>query len=229
MDDPVRNYEYVKSHIVSPKRRFSFRCDGCGKCCENRNDITLSAWDLYQMTMFLKRKDTLDFIREFCIVIKGQDSNIPICFLKSVGYEQRCPFLMKNKKCKVHKVKPSVCALYPLGRIYNVETGEVQYILQDIDCGFNDKNQSVQEWLDAFQMEQAADIYKKWSAMLLELTGEMIKMQDLLTDDVFQMLWNVVFHELYSFDPKRPFEVQLDEHRNNIKKKCGLLDSCKDE
>lgn len=223
MDDSATDYEYVKSHIASSKRRFSFRCDGCGKCCENRDDIILSAWDLYQMTVFLKRKDTLVFMREFCIVTRGQDSNLPICLLKSVGNEQRCPFLMKNKKCKVHKVKPSVCALFPLGRIYNGKTGEVQYMLQDIDCGFNDENQSVQEWLNTFQLEQTTDVYKKWSAMLFELVGTMKKMQDLLTEDTFRMLWNAVFHELYFYVPERPFEVQLDEHRNHIKEICEIV------
>lgn len=228
MDDSEKNYEYVKSHIVSPKRRFTFHCDGCGKCCENRDDIILSAWDLYRMTVFLKRKDTLDFMREFCVVIKGQHSNLPVCLLKSVGYEQRCPFLMKNKKCKVHKVKPSVCALFPLGRVYNGEIEEVQYMLQDIDCGFNDKSQSVQEWLDAFQLEQTADTYKKWSAMLFELMRTMNKVQDSLTEETLQILWNAVFIHLYFYVPERPFEIQLDEHRNEIKQLCGILNSEKD-
>ena len=58
----------------------------------------------------------------------------------------------------MHAVKPSVCALYPLGRFMQVETeafnrGElggatVQYLLQDdVDCGDKSKTHTVREWL----------------------------------------------------------------------------------
>lgn len=223
MDDSSKRYEYYTTHIVSPKRRFTFRCDGCGKCCENRDDIILSGLDLYQLTSFLKRKNTLEFIREFCIVTIGQNSKIPLCLLKSVGYERRCPFLMKNKKCKVHKVKPSVCALFPLGRSYNPQTGEIHYMLQDIDCGLNDHSQSVQEWIDAFHLEQTMDTYKKWSVMITDLSGTMREIPDLSSEDTVNLLLNMVFHELYFYVPERPFESQLDEHRNHVKKLCEML------
>lgn len=215
--------EYFKSHVVNPKRRFVFHCDGCGKCCENREDIILSGWDLYQLALFLKRKNTLEIIREFCEVYIGQESRIPVCRLKSIGFERRCPFLMKNKKCKVHKMKPSVCALFPLGRVYNGETKEVQYILQDINCGLKDRSQSIQEWIDAFNLNENIDLSKKWSSILFDLAGLMSKMSDSLSEGTLKMLYNAIYQELYLYVPEQPFEAQLDEHRDRIGKLCQVL------
>lgn len=225
MDDSKKQYEYFSSLIISPKRRFTFHCDGCGKCCKYRHDIVLSGWDLYQLTSFLKRKNTLEFIREFCIVTLGPNSKFPICSLKPVGYEQRCPFLMKNQKCKVHEVKPAVCALFPLGRMYNAQTGEVQYILQDIDCGLKDQSHSVQEWIDAFHLDQNIDIYKKWSSMLVDLAETIHKKLDLISKESLEKLYDIIFHELYFYVKDRPFEVQFEEHRNHIEELCGMLNS----
>ena len=34
---------------MSEKSKMRFRCDGCGKCCKNREDIILNAYDIFRI------------------------------------------------------------------------------------------------------------------------------------------------------------------------------------
>lgn len=34
---------------MSEKSKMRFRCDGCGECCKNREDIILNAYDIFRI------------------------------------------------------------------------------------------------------------------------------------------------------------------------------------
>lgn len=60
----------------------------------------------------------------------------------------------------VHKAKPTVCAMYPLGRclaisqdtMSRIETAELkpQFILNEVSCGDYAEEHTVREWLESF-------------------------------------------------------------------------------
>ena len=60
----------------------------------------------------------------------------------------------------VHKAKPAVCAMYPLGRCLEItqeimdriETADItpQFILNKVECGDNSQEHTVRDWLDSF-------------------------------------------------------------------------------
>ena len=64
-----------------------------------------------------------------------------------VGLQRRCPLLLPDGRCSVHDRKPTVCALYPLGRValfqdvkdkdaeITRENIRVKYIINDYNCG----------------------------------------------------------------------------------------------
>ena len=60
---------------------------------------------------------------EYCDRYIGDTSRVPIARLISVGADKHCP-LLKDWKCTVHKAKPTVCALFPLGRGITTTDGE---------------------------------------------------------------------------------------------------------
>ena len=101
-------------NALKPGETFRFRCRQCGKCCKNREDILLNPYDLHRACSVLGVSHQT-FIERYCEVYVGESSRFPCVLLKPVGPEKACP-LLKGNKCSVHKGKPTVCALFPLGR-----------------------------------------------------------------------------------------------------------------
>ena len=106
----VDNFDSMKIGVDEP---FRFHCTMCGKCCINREDILLTPRDMYCMAKELQitPKELFD---QYCETYVGHDSRIPIVRLKPRGSIKRCP-LLKEHKCSVHKAKPGVCAMFPIG------------------------------------------------------------------------------------------------------------------
>ena len=106
--------EHYDEMCIGTDEHFRFHCKQCGKCCINREDILLNPKDLYNISkeLGLAPRDT---IAHYCEVYLGQNSRIPIVRLKPRGSIKRCP-LLRDRKCSVHNAKPTVCALFPLGR-----------------------------------------------------------------------------------------------------------------
>ena len=101
-------------NALKPGETFRFRCRQCGKCCKNREDILLNPYDLHRACSVLGISHK-DFIERYCEVYVGESSRFPCVLLRPVGPEKACP-LLKGNKCSMHKGKPTVCALFPLGR-----------------------------------------------------------------------------------------------------------------
>lgn len=93
---------------------FKFHCTQCGKCCIHREDILLTLRDIYNMSKELGLTPD-EICKQYCECYIGPDSRVPIVRLKPHGSIMRCP-LLKDRKCGVHKSKPAICALFPIGR-----------------------------------------------------------------------------------------------------------------
>ena len=151
----VDNFDSLKIGADEP---FRFHCTMCGKCCINREDILLTPRDIYCMAKELQISPE-ELFKRYCETYIGHDSCIPIVRLKSRGSIKRCP-LLKDRKCSVHKAKPGVCAMFPIGRCVtvdqkaaktvNAKIGEIQYVFINPGCGDNAETHTVREWLSEF-------------------------------------------------------------------------------
>lgn len=147
--------EHYDEMCIGTDEHFRFHCKQCGKCCINREDILLNPKDLYNISkeLGLAPRDT---IAQYCEVYLGQTSRIPIVRLKPRGSIKRCP-LLRDRKCSVHNAKPTVCALFPLGRSIKldaketdpnaIERARIQYIINSIECGDRSEEHTVREWI----------------------------------------------------------------------------------
>ena len=85
--------------------------------------------------------------------------------------------MLKKGQCIVHEGKPIVCAMNPLGRmlIYNEVTDqqEFRYFLREDDCvGGKGQEQTVQEWLDKYGLEEydeSIKLYKRLGSVLSKM------------------------------------------------------------
>ncbi len=200
---------------------FKFHCTQCGLCCVNREDILLSPMDIFKMSKEL-RLTPPQFFGKYCETYIGDASRMPIIRLQPVGENLRCP-LLRNHKCSVHKVKPSVCALYPLGRYISLqseeysETGignsEVKYLLQPVDCGNDSHTHTVREWLSGFDIKVEDEAFIRWQQTVAKV-GNTIKELEKKWDMVTMMqVWFITRVFLYEhYDTAKPFLPQFEEN-----------------
>ena len=195
---------------------FHFRCDGCGRCCRNRNDILLNPYDLYRVakTLGMEAKDVVD---QYLTCYVGSDSKIPLIAMLMEGEEKLCP-LLKDNRCSVHAGKPSVCALFPLGRMLAMDRdtkkcGDVEYFIQDVNCGYRDEAHTVREWLSEFGLEDSEAWFAVWQNAVIQLSEKLIQIYDDIPKNSREMVFGSLFGILYlHYYDQRPFMEQFEEN-----------------
>ena len=220
----------LESMTIGLDDTFKFHCDQCGKCCTHREDIILSPMDIFKMAKELKMTP-VEFYHEFCVFNIGEHTRMPIVRLASEGKDTHC-VLLKNHRCSVHKVKPAVCAMFPLGRYmsfekddYNAEsidTSKVKYLLQPPECGDESETHTVREWLSGFDIKLEDEAFVQWQKAISRFSSkfkELEKKQDMLT---MMEIWFVVRVSLYlQYDTFKEFLPQFNYNVENLLK---LLD-----
>lgn len=207
--------------------RFEFRCRKCGKCCTRREDVVLNASDLYRLSKQLGITPE-DLIKQYGEIYVGMDSRIPIVRLRPRGSVKRCPFL-KDRKCMVHKAKPTVCAMFPLGRYLVVEdTGkaagetvsrEIRYIFNHPGCGDRSETHTVRDWLERFGIPVADEFFFMWQEIVLKMSMTFREVEDRMSEKTMEMLWTAALSVLYlNYDMDREFMPQFEENVRGLEK-----------
>lgn len=208
-------YQEFLSMRIGLDEQFEFKCNCCGKCCEHMYDITLTPIDLHRIANYYCR-DITDIVNRYCNIKNDCQSMMPVITLKSVGPKESCPFLLK-KKCIINKVKPSVCAMFPIGRINSLNEGDgIEYVFMNPECGTKGNFQTVREWLsDMGQLDDYSNVWleflTKWLSMVTEISDEFKK------DKVDEGLFTMSLHELYlNWDLKQDIYEQIKQKKEEI-------------
>ena len=80
---------------------------------------------------------------------------------------------MEDNRCRIHNYKPTVCALYPLGRGASGDKEskrKIFYILQPTDCGEYDEAHTPREWLGEFKLEESEQWFFVWQGIVMEIS-----------------------------------------------------------
>ena len=222
----AENYDRMR---IGVDDSFQFHCTMCGKCCINREDILLNAYDLYRMAKELKRAPS-DVYQEYCESYLGNNSNMVVVRLVPRGRDKRCP-LLNGRKCSIHKGKPTVCALYPLGRGFKLATDkaindadhEVEYILQDRTCGDLSETHTVREWLRDFDLPVHDEFYIKWVQTVMNCGNLIKRLQQLVSANAVNMVCTAILGCIYlNYEIDAPFMPQFEA---NVKSFNDLMAS----
>lgn len=227
--DIVENFDKYRIGIDEV---FAFKCRECGKCCKNREDILLNARDVYNIATALNLTHE-QVIEKYCETYIGQSSRIPIVRLMPRGVNRVCPLLAGNK-CSVHKLKPSVCALAPIGRVVASEDapaekgfgkpGEVTYILSDFPCASLKRKQTVRAWLEMFGIPIEDTFFIQWNETVIKLIGFIKKYEGMsgVSENALDMFWSAISQSLYhDYDTQKDFQPQFD---SNVTKILGFFE-----
>lgn len=212
---------------------FHFGCRQCGKCCINREDILLNAKDMYNLCKALNLTAE-QVVQQYCEVYIGHDSRMPIVRLKPRGSIIRCP-LLKDRKCSVHSLKPTVCAMFPIGRCLELNQKEVAdkdlrksqivFFHNQADCGDKKEMHTVREWLAMFGIPIEDESFYIWHQTIIGVSDFVHKVEDKLPENVMLQIWSNIFMVLYlHIDPKEEFLPQLRSNSQGLLAALNALD-----
>lgn len=132
-------------------------CKGCSKCCESDmgSTIVLTPYDMYNLEK-ATGKSFDELLTSFHIELSMIDNII----LPNLKMDSGCKFLVEGR-CEIHKLRPGICRLFPLGRIYK-DKG-FKYFLQVQECAVEDRGQvSVRDWIDIEDLDKNSAFINKW-------------------------------------------------------------------
>lgn len=209
---------------------FHFHCTICGKCCINREDILLTPKDLYNLARELHQTPEAVF-DQYCECYVGADSRLPVVRLKPQGSVRLCP-LLKDRKCSVHNAKPTVCALFPIGRGMDVEkdrinevtTADIRYFFTNPDCGDKSETHTVRDWLGAFGIPLQDEFFIQWQKCVMKLSLRFREMEKKLGSDMC-IVWDSALVLLYlTYEVGMEFEPQFKENTAQLQKMLVALE-----
>ena len=227
-------YKDIERMTIGLDDSFKFRCTMCGKCCIDREDILLNAMDLFRMSKHMGIPP-VEFLNSFCEFYVGGSSGIPIVRLRPEGPQKRCP-LLHGKKCLVHEAKPSVCAMFPLGRYMKfdadnftpdaVSKASVQYILQPISCGKKMDTHTVREWLSGFNMETEDEAYIKWNMAISHIGPRLKKMKSMFGEITMELVYRATLIALYlNYSTDEEFLPQFENNITELVSQFSIIDA----
>ncbi len=143
-------------------------CEGCKSvCCHGMdNTIIVEPFDIHRMTIELNT--TFDELLKGKLVINQVDGIL----LPNLAMESKtnsCSFLDKNMRCEIHKARPALCRLFPLGRYWEDET-HFKYILQVGQCKKSNLTKiKVKKWLDTDNLTEYNSYVVLWHQYLKKI------------------------------------------------------------
>lgn len=148
-------------------------CQGCASCCRGMgNSVTLDPQDLFRLYQGLQ----MDFDRlleDGRIELNIVDGLI-LPNLKMAGPKESCTFLNREGRCSIHPLRPGICRLFPLGRLY--ENGSFRYFLQVHECPKEDRKKiKVKKWLDLPESGRYEQFVCDWHYYLKDLQKKVQK------------------------------------------------------
>lgn len=198
--------DQLGQHLLDLDAEFRFKCRRCGNCCINQDMIIFNVRDIYNIAR--KKGMTMQQVVEsYTEVYIGSNSRIPVVHLLCNGPKRACP-LLENGRCSVHDCKPTVCALFPLGRVVtgqkigkpieDLDKLQVKYILNDHNCGSAQKVNTVRSWLNEFGIPEHDDFFLLWNKVVINLSMAIMKLEEIKAPtSALNFLWDVIFHTLY--------------------------------
>lgn len=201
---------------VTALTQIAFECQRCGCCCSNRfgAPIILNGFDMYRLARTLGMRSTMALLETRIVSVSQGAYGLPICVLSATPEGGCC--LLNGNDCAVQDAKPAVCALYPLGRIYDAEEGRYTYVQpQGNRCAGSGKGcaMTTVQWLEGLKEDEpfhaaCEQAYAEAAKSFLEITNE-----NYLERAFHRTVWAL----FGGFSPRKSFLPQLEENMGGLR------------
>lgn len=194
-------------------------CAGCSSCCKGMgNSIVLDPADIYRLTSL--RGISFENLMQDNIELNVVDGII-LPNLKLSGKDESCSFLDNEGRCSIHKYRPGMCRMFPLGRIYHDRTFD--YFLQKNECvkECTKTKVKIKKWLDIPELNKYESYISEWHYFLKDME-KFIKENgnDNTAKDINLYLLQTFFITPYE---KENFYGQFEKRMTNAKKALASL------
>ena len=193
-------------------------CKGCSACCQGMGEsIVLDPYDIYRLTKGLNV--SFEALLQDKIELNVYDGMI-LPHLKMAGEKEACAFLNEEGRCSIHSIRPGICRLFPLGRVY--ENNSFQYFLQIHEC----KNQNrtkvkVKKWIDTPDLKKNEAFILKWHDFVSEIQEKMMAVND---DALFKKVNMFLLEQFYiGRYHEEDFYKEFDERLEKAKAVVQML------
>lgn len=189
-------------------------CKGCSDCCRGMGtSIILDPYDVYRLTggLHMSFEQLLGGYAELNVV-----DGIILPNLKMNGKEESCMFLNEAGRCSIHSVRPGICRMFPLGRIY--EKDSFRYFIQVNECSNKNRTKvKVKKWIDTPDTNKYEKYIMDWHNLLMDFEQ---KIAEHAEDNYFMKQINMlVLNTFYvrSYDVENDFYPQFYNRLSEIK------------
>jgi hypothetical protein len=134
-----------------------------------------------------------------------------------------CPLLNGNR-CSVHRLKPFVCALAPIGRFVVAKSAletnlgkpnEINYMFTNFSCASLKRKQTVRAWLEMFNIPINDKFYIEWNKLAFTVSTIIRNNEGKkgFGEKNMDVLWGAIFSPLYAdYDTKKEFFPQFEDN-----------------
>ncbi|RKJ82818.1 YkgJ family cysteine cluster protein [Butyricicoccus sp. 1XD8-22] len=203
------DFARFKKNELKPGDTFQFACAMCGSCCRNRREaILMTGADIFRAAKALGVSVEEVLPKNFETYV-GEDSHVPL-YVLAERLDGSCRFLRKGR-CLIQQDKPAVCALFPLGRFFDVRDNSFHYFLNPDRCNAGQvegKTWTLEEWLDEFHIRETEAMTATWHKLLTRLAEVTcwMKKED-ICGDLLEDLRRVLY---LGYDTGAPYIEQVE-------------------
>lgn len=210
-------YQQYLANELKDDDTFQFECSMCGSCCRQRAEpVIINGPDLFRIAKALQLSPA-EAAQEYTTWNIGGSSHLPVLTLRE-RLDGSCRLLRKGR-CTVHQNKPAVCALFPLGRIYDPVKDRFQYFKNNF-CnrakrGSAAKTWTLEEWLDEFGLRETEEDTRIWSRLTGGLAMVTAQMDETKIDGfLLHLLFGVCY---FLYDTTKPYPPQVEANMDMLK------------
>jgi len=187
-------------------------CSGCSSCCENMQGlITLDPYDIFRLA---SSEDHLSFetmLNKNIELVVDRGLLLPV--LKMSENAGKCCFLREDGRCSIHNIRPGICRLFPMGRLY--EDGSFYYFLQKDECNYPEKTKvKLKKWLDTPNIGKYEQFVSDWHYFLMEIREYIKEASEEETGQINTVLLKIFFMTAYTDDFYSDFYGRLQKVQN---------------
>lgn len=191
--------------ILTLKSKVKLGCNMCDKCCIYRGDIKLTPINVCNISKFLGISNE-EFIEKYTDRLEGRPLEL---VLKTRGDKRECILYDKNiPGCKIHKVKPMQCTMFPLVP----ENLKRDYFVDSEECKLEDTEEiTVNKWLNGNNnnYKKNKKIVLEWIDFLEQVQPQIIKYDKTQIDELYRILF-------YDYKRGFPKEKQMEKKMKEI-------------
>ena len=140
-------------------------CKGCSDCCRDMgNSVVLTPYDVHTMSIGLGM--SVDDLFAHWLQL-GMTDGLLQPSMAMDGPGEACHGLDAEGRCSIHKFRPSICRLFPLGRQYT-DAG-ISYFVLEGACPATPKSKvKIEKWVERPEFKEHETFLIQWHSFKKE-------------------------------------------------------------